>query len=181
MFLCNRLSELDHHTIFPKSQLSSDHTSLSVDIPITEEIIQTLKFTLAPKSKQETAFIHNIILNLKHLDTSNIMDTEVLEYVVNRLRSIIDQAWSKNAKKSRISKHSKQWWSDDCKRSLNNYRSSRSLDNWKKFKNSVKNAKQSFFNDKIQEVANKSRGLWELTNWIKRRKLPAIETINHDN
>ena len=109
MFLCNRLSELDHHTIFPKSQLSSDHTPLSADIPITEEIIQTSKFTLVPKSKQETAFIHNIILNLKHLDTSNIMDTEVLEHVVNRLRSIIDQAWSKNAKKSRISNHSKQW------------------------------------------------------------------------
>jgi len=109
------------------------------------------------------------------------MDTEVLEHVVNRLRSIIDQAWSKNVKKSRISKHFKQWWSDDCKRSLDNYRSSRSLDNWKKFKNSVKNAKRSFFNDKIQEVANKSQGLWELTNWIKRRKLPAIKTINHDN
>ena len=28
---------------------------------------------------------------------------------------------------------------------------------------------------------NKSRGPWELTNWIKRRKLPTIKTINHDN
>ena len=141
MFLRNGSSELDHHTILPESQLSSDHTSLFVDIPITEEIIQTSKFTLAPKSEQETAFIHDIILNLKHLDTSNIMDTEVLKHVVNWLGSIIDQAWSKNAKKSRISKHSKQWWSDDCKRLLDNYRSSRSLDNWKKFKNSVKNTK----------------------------------------
>ena len=41
---------------------------------------------------------------------------------------------------------------------LDNYRSSRSLDNWKKFKNSVKNAKRFFFDDKIQEVVNKSRG-----------------------
>ena len=83
MFLRNGSSELDHHTILPESQLSSDHTSLFVDIPITEEIIQTSKFTLAPKSEQETAFIHDIILNLKHLDTSNIMDTEVLKHVVN--------------------------------------------------------------------------------------------------
>ena len=57
----------------------------------------------------------------------------------------------------------------------------RSLENWKKFKNSVKNAKWSFFDDKIQEVANKSQGPWKLTNWIKRRKLPAIKSINHDN
>jgi len=109
------------------------------------------------------------------------MDTEEIEQAVNQLRSIIDLARTKNAKRSRISRHSKQWWSDDCKRSLDKYRSSRSLENWKKFKKSVKNAKRSFFDDKIQEVANKSQCLWELTNWIKSRKLPAIEAIYHDN
>jgi len=112
---------------------------------------------------------------------SNIVNTEEIERAVNWLGSIIDLAWTKNAKRSRISGHSKQWWSDDCKRSLDKYRSARSLENWKKFKNSVKNAKRSFFNDKIQEVANKSRGPWELTNWIKSRKLPAIKAIYHDN
>ena len=112
---------------------------------------------------------------------SNITNHEDLEQVVNQLGSIIDQSWTNNVKKSKISKHLKQWWSDDCKRSLNNYRLSRSLDNWKKFKKLVKNAKRVFFDDKIQEVANKSRGPWELTIWIKSRKLPAIKAINHDN
>ena len=98
MFLRNGSSELNHHTILLESQLSSDHTPLSVNIPITEEIIQMSKLTLAPKSEQETAFIHDIISNLKHLDMSNIVDTEALDRVVNQLRSIIDQAWTKNAK-----------------------------------------------------------------------------------
>jgi len=69
------------------------------------------------------------------------MDAVNLERVVNQLRSIIDQAWSKNAKKSKISKHSKQWWSDACNWSLNNYRTTRSRENWKTFKKIVKDAK----------------------------------------
>jgi len=86
----------------------------------------------------------------------------------------------KNAKKSRISKYSKQWWTDECSHSLNNYRTTRSLKNWKNFKKIVKIVKRSFFDAKIQEVANKSHGSWKLMNWIRRRKLPAIKAIKYD-
>ena len=114
------------------------------------------------------------------LDTSNIVDVVKLEHIVNQLRSIIDQAWSDNAKKLKISKHSKQWWSDACSWSLNNYRTTRSCENWKTFKKTVKDAKRTFFDNKIQEIANKSRSPWELMNWVKNRKLPATEAIKHD-
>jgi len=80
----------------------------------------------------------------------------------------INQAWTKNTNKSKISKHSKQWWIEEYSRSLNNYRASRSLENWKKFKKIIEDIKRSFFDDKIQEVVNKSRGPWELMNWIRK-------------
>ena len=89
--------------------------------------------------------------------------------------------WSKNAKKSKFSKHSKQWWSDSCRLALNSYRASRSRENCKTFKLSIKEAKQSFFDNKIQEIANKSCGPWELMNWVKKRKLPATEAIEYNN
>jgi len=152
-----------------------------INIPIFNEIIHTSKLAINPKSKQETEFIKDVISNFKTIDTSNIDDIEKLEQVVNLLRSIVNQAWSKNTKKSKISKHSKQWWSESCSRALNTYRTARSLENWKAFKKTVKNAKRSFFDEKIQEIANKSRGSWELMNWVKKRKLPATEAIKFDN
>ena len=180
MFLCYRSRELNQHSIHPDSYLSSDYAPLSINIPIDEEIVCTSKSSIPQKSEQETAFVKEVISNFKNLDISNIANTEKLEHIVNQLEVIIDQAWTKNAKKSRISKHSKQWWTEECSCSLNIYRMSRSLGNWKKFKKIVKNIKKSFFNAKIQEVANKSCGPWELMNWINRCKLPAIKVIKYD-
>ena len=167
MFLHYGSLDLDHYSILPESCLSLDHASLVIDITISKEIIQTLKFTLALKSEQETTFIQDIILNLKCLDMSHIDSIDKLEQAVHQVGTIIDQAWTKNVKKSKISKHSKQWWSNKCKQSLENYRALRSLDNWKKFKMTVKNVKRSYFDNKIQQIANKSQGPWELMHWIK--------------
>ena len=112
---------------------------------------------------------------------TNIIDKDNLENIINNVESSINQAWSKKAKRFRILKHSKQWWTEGCSKSLNNYRITRSLDNWKMFKRVVKNAKRSFFDFKIQEVANKSRGPWKLMNWINRCKLLATEAIKFNS
>ena len=114
MFLCSNSLELDSHHIYPESQLLSDHAPLSVEIPIIKEVVQSLKFTILPKSDQEKAFINEVISNFKTLSTNNINDSDKLNNVIYRLGLIINQAWKNNAKKSRLSKHSKQWWLDKC-------------------------------------------------------------------
>ena len=109
MFLCYGSRELDWHTIHPDNHLSSDHAPLSIYIPINKEIVCTSKLSISQKSEQKTVFVKEVISNFKNLDMSNIANIEKLENIVNQLEAIIDQAWTKNAKKSRISKHSKQW------------------------------------------------------------------------
>ena len=120
MFLHCGSYELDHHSIHPGNCLSSDHALLSIKIPIIEEVIQSSKLMIYPKSDQETAFVEEVILSFKSLDISVIDNSDKLESIVNQLGMIIDQAWKKNAKKSRISKNSKQWWTDNYSQSLNN-------------------------------------------------------------
>ena len=156
MFLRHGSDELDNHSILPEWHLSSDHVPLVIDIPILEEIIQTSKLAISPNSEQETKFIKDVISNFNKLDTSNIEDIDELDQIVNQLSVIVEQMWFKNAKKSRFSKHSKQWWLESCRNALSTYRSERSHENWKSFKLAVKNAKQTFFDDKIHEIANKS-------------------------
>jgi len=80
-----------------------------VEIPIIEEIFPLSKFMIPPKSDHEIAFIDEVISNFKSLNTSNMEDIVKLNYVVKRIGQIINQTWKSNTKKSRISKHSKQW------------------------------------------------------------------------
>jgi len=107
MFLRCDSIELDHHTILTEPWLSSDHAPLSIDIPIYDEVIHSTKLVITPGSDQEKEFFKDIISSFISLDTSNIDNVDRLNQIVNQLGNIIKQIWSKNAKQSRISKHSK--------------------------------------------------------------------------
>jgi len=142
-------------------------------------IINISKLSIQQKSEQEIAFIKEVISYFKNLDTSNINNKECLENTVNNLDSLVNRVWNKNAKRTRITKHSKKWWTDKCNKALTDYRVLRSLDDWKTFKKVMKNTKKSFFDMKIQEVVDKSCSPWELMNWINKHKLPTTEAIKY--
>jgi len=180
MFLRNGSSEINQHSIHSDWRLTSDHAPLTIVIPIEDKIISTSKLSIQQKSKVENTFLEEVILSFKNFDTSNITSKEVLEYMVNKLNSIVDQAWNKNTKCSRIMKHSKKWWSEECNKALTDYRSTRSLNDWKIFKKVIKDTKRAFFDLKIQEVAEKSYSPWKLTSWINKQKLPATKAIKHE-
>ena len=56
MFLQYGSSKINQHSIHPEWQLTSDHTPLSITIPIVDEIINTSKLLIQQKSEQEIVF-----------------------------------------------------------------------------------------------------------------------------
>ena len=175
------MTKLNNHQIHPDLYLSSDYAPLSITIAIEDENINEVKYSIAKNSKEEANFIKKVLFAIKKIDISDLSNISKLEEVVNSLMSSINSAWNKNSKHVKITKHSKSWWNKECNCALNNYRTTRSLEDWKTFKSKVKSSKHNFFDIRIQEIANKSHGPWELMNWINKHKLPAIEAIKYNS
>ena len=107
MFLQYGSSKLNQYSIHPDSRLSSDHAPLTITIPIVDVFVNTSKLSIPPNSEQESAFVEDIISIFKNLETTNITDKDNLESIVNHVKTSINRAWTKNAKCSRLLKHSK--------------------------------------------------------------------------
>jgi len=88
--------------------MSLNHVPLIINIPIINKFINTSKLLIVSNSEQEMAFVKDLITIFKNVEMSNITNKDNLEDIVNRIETSINRAWTKNAKWSRISRHSKQ-------------------------------------------------------------------------
>jgi len=149
-------------------------------ISIIEENVNSRKRSIIKNSKEEEQFIKDIITSIRNLDMTNLSDIPHLEKTIDNFANIIDKVWVKNSKIINVMKHSKSWWDKKYSKDLEKYRRSKSLEDWKSFHSTVKSTKHVFFDLKIQEIANKKQGPWELMNWVNKCKLPAIETIKYN-
>ena len=104
----------------------------------------------------------------KRFNTENILNKEDLEHTMQTFTNCTERIWYKYSKIVNITKHSKAWWDKDCHRDLEKYRQTKRIEDWKQFKDIVKKMKHNFFDLKIQEIANKNYGLWELMDWVKK-------------
>jgi len=90
IFLHNRSSKLNSYSIHLSWRLTSNHASLTITIPIEEEHVITSKFSLSKNSEEEEEFIKEVTYVFKLLDTTNLLDREFLEQVVNLLAASIE-------------------------------------------------------------------------------------------
>jgi len=132
-------------------------------------------------SDKEAKFISNVINLVKSLNTNHINSVKDLESTIQEFIGHTDEIWFKHSKIVNITRHSKSWWSSICQRHLELYRNSKQLEDWKNFEKMVKITKREFFNEKIQEISNRKNSSWNLMNWVKKHKLPAIEAIKYNS
>jgi len=168
------------HILKPEIRLPSDHVPLFIEVSIKEENIDFTFQALKKDSDNKKAFVNNIIKGVKSMNTLYLKNQEDILRCVTAFSSMVKDAWSTHSTTKRITKHSKEWWNEQCSMCINKYHESGDIANWKAFKAAVRNAKRIFFNQKIQEIASSNKRPWNLMNWVKKKNLPAIEAIYHE-
>ena len=98
VFLQSGSIKLNNHLIHPDLCLTLDHAPLTVSIPIAEENVNLSKLSISKNSEEEIMFVNEVTTIIKNLNTSNLMDCNKLEDIVNLLTSNIEQTWGKNTK-----------------------------------------------------------------------------------
>jgi len=169
------------HTLHPEIRKPSDHISLIIEISIGEVNTDINIWSIKKDSKEKKEFISSLVQDVQSLDTSTIRSQANLESSVQQLANVFENAWNTHSKQKCITKHSKEWWNQDCTDSLNKYHKSSDLKHWKEFKSVVCTVKRKFFNDKIHEIASSNKRLWDLMSWVRKKSLPAIESISYKN
>lgn len=90
-------------------------------IIIKEELIQERKQTTIKNSEGKKEFINKLKVKISKMDTTNILDTIILEYVTQEFATIADHLWNKFSKLTNITRHFKAWWNKECNRDLATY------------------------------------------------------------
>ncbi|CAA7267356.1 unnamed protein product [Cyclocybe aegerita] len=104
---------------------------------------------------------------------------EGVDTLADAIAMAFSDAWLAHLTKSKHTKCSKSWWTDECSETFGVYQLSHSLADYNKFKKVCKDAKHDFFNERIAEIATSRKRPWDVMEWVKQCKLPPCEAIRN--
>jgi Endonuclease/Exonuclease/phosphatase family./Reverse transcriptase (RNA-dependent DNA polymerase). len=167
------------HRIEPDLRLPSDHAPLLVNLPISPENVRLRRMVLKRDSEEESAFLSSVNKGLRSLDFSGLDSTAGLDLLSRAISEVFSTAWASHARNITVTTRSKEWWNDECRLALETYRRTGERSDWRSFRSTTRQAKRCFFDNKITEIASTNKRPWDLMNWVKQRKLPAVEAIRY--
>ncbi|CAA7270009.1 unnamed protein product [Cyclocybe aegerita] len=159
----------------------SDHVLICTDLDIGPEPPGSGRRTIKPRSEAEKSFISDILWDLAAIPVAAPATKEGVEALADAIATAFSDAWLAHSTKSKPTKRSKSWWTDECSETFSVYQLSRSLADYNKFKKACKDAKDDFFDECIAEIATSRKRPWDLMEWVKQRKLPPCEAIRDGN
>ena len=65
-------------------------------------------------------------------------------------------AWEANARSITVTTQFKEWWNNKCRSALRSYKHTGAREDWHLFCSATRSAKQSFFDNRIAEIASAS-------------------------
>ena len=145
------------YRIKPDLRLSSDHVLLLVDLSISPENIYMHRKALKHDSEEENTFLLATNMGLHALNFSGLDSIVSPDLLAQAISEVFSRAWKANARNITVTNQSKEWWNDKCKWALKLYRHTRAKENWHAFRSSTKHAKQSFFDNRIVEIASTNK------------------------
>ncbi|CAA7267579.1 unnamed protein product [Cyclocybe aegerita] len=157
----------------------SDHVPICTDLDIGPELPGSGRRTIKPGSEAEKSFISDILWDLAAIPVAAPATKEGVEALADAIATAFSDAWLVHSTKSKPTKRSKSWWTDECSETFGVYQLSRLLADYNKFKKACKDAKQDFFDERIAEIATSRKRPWDLMEWVKQRKLPPCEAIRN--
>jgi len=181
MFINLQNSGFNNHTILQKKYLPSDHVLLYAGIQIDPSNIDIVRRGIKKGSEEEIKFDSFILNKFSNLNSDLLTSRDDIKTLMNCISCVFDEAWLKFSRESTITKHSKEWWNKECSNSLVKYHTSRSLEDWKPYKNTICYSKNAFFEEKIHKIAITNKRSWDLMNWVKCKPLSATEAIKFNN
>ena len=163
----------------PDLRSTSDHVPISVSLDLDLNAPEIERFSIQRGSEEDYACTGAIIAKVAAIDRHPISPGDV-DAFAQALADAFDGAWKQHRRRARIVPESKPWWSKTCQEAFNSYSSSRTKEDWSSFRRAVRAAKRDFFAERIQEVAITNMRPWDLMEWVKQRKNPPCEAIQHN-
>jgi hypothetical protein len=77
----------------------------------------------------------------------------------------------------KVAPNSKEYWTPKCSEALQTYHDSHAIEDYKAFRNVVKETKHEFFDKCIKEIATTNKRPWDLMDWVKEHKNPPCKAI----
>jgi len=108
-FLCSNSIKINKQTIYPNLQHLSNHALLTVDISITEELIQNKCQIIIRNSEEKENFISDLIKAIGSIDTMIILNKDDLENILQEYTRISEIIWYKHSRYVNITRRSKNW------------------------------------------------------------------------